>query len=99
LQKGEFIDLQLQVGGESDFGHETRRIGMHRIVAALISEKLRSMISHEGHSDGSASGVPHSLFLPFFCQTRRCWQLELAAAAFITRQHNTSYTSVHTKAS
>jgi len=55
LQKKEFIDLQLQVGGDSDFGKEKRCISMHRIVAALISNKLQSMVDKE-MSSRSASG-------------------------------------------
>ena len=55
-QKGEFIDLHLHVGGESDFGRETRCIGMHRIVAALISDKFKAMIDRDIHSGGCFSG-------------------------------------------
>ena len=50
--------MHLQVGGESDFGRQTRCIGMHRLVAALISTELRNMMERETLSaSGAASGL------------------------------------------
>jgi hypothetical protein len=56
-QKGDFIDLHLQVGGKSDFGREKRCIRMHRIVAALISDKLKNVIDEGVPSSGPAAGM------------------------------------------
>jgi hypothetical protein len=76
--------LHLQVGGENDFGRQTRCIGMHRLVAALISTELRNMVERETLSAcGAASGLPllrplsppvlFSLFSLFFSSSH--WSL------------------------
>ena len=71
MQKQEFIDLYLEVGGKSDFGREKRNIGMHRIVAALISDKLKNKVEAGMPSFGSSTGLGFC-WSSSFLQRRAC---------------------------